>query len=93
MIQKIDHPNLKKYFWDHAMNASDSFKLKRLLEYAAFPDLLKIPFDFMKNNIHTIDASKLRTSKTRVRFVREIQKEIHHCRNWKETIFGIAGVN
>ena len=81
MIQKIDHPNLKKYFWDHTMNASDSFKLKRLLEYAAFPDLLKIPFEFMKNNIHSIDASKLRTSKTRIRFVKEIQKRYEDYQN------------
>ena len=93
MIQKLDHPSLKKYFWDHTMSASDGFKLKRLLEYASFPDLLKIPFDFVKCNIHTIDASKLRTSQTRTRFVKEIQKEIDHCRNWKETIFKISGVN
>lgn len=85
-------PALNKYFWDHTQNASDFFKLKRLLEYAAFPDLVQIPFEFVKCNIRRIDAEKLRTSQTRRRFVREIQNYIDASSNWDETLMGIAGL-
>jgi len=54
---RID-PLLYKYFWDHTRNASDIFKLKRLLEYASFPDLLKIPFEILKSNIHHIKGKE-----------------------------------
>lgn len=85
-------PALNKYFWDHTRDASDSYKLKRLLEYAVFPDLLKIPFGFVKANIHHIDADRLRTSQTRRRFVREIQNYILSSSDWDETILKIAGL-
>lgn len=85
-------PKLHKYFWDHTQNASDFFKLKRLFEYAAFPDLLKIPFEFVKTNIQHIDAESLRTSQTRRRFVREIQRYISSSSDWDETLLKIAGL-
>lgn len=85
-------PSLDKYFWDHTRNASDLYKLKRLLEYAAFPDLLRIPFEFVKSNIHLIDAERLRTSQTRRRFVREIQNYILSSSSWDETIMKITGL-
>ena len=88
---RID-PLLHKYFWDHTRNASDLFKLKRLLEYASFPDLLKIPFEILKANIHHIKAETLRTSETRRRFVKELQNYIHSSSNWDETLFKIAGI-
>jgi len=83
---------LEKYFWDHTRNASELFKLKRLLEYASFPDLLLIPFEFLKNNIKHIDAEKLRTSQTRRRFVQEIQNYIDTSNNWDETLMRISGL-
>jgi hypothetical protein len=89
--QETPGPALNKYFWDHTQNASDFFKLKRLLEYAAFPDLLQIPFEFLKCNIRRIDAEQLRTSQTRRRFVREIQNYIDASNDWEETLMGIAG--
>jgi hypothetical protein len=89
---RID-PILYKYFWDNTRNASEIFKLKRLLEYASFPDLLKIPFEILKFNIHHIDVERLRTSETRRRFVKEIQNYIHSSRDWDETIFKISGIS
>jgi hypothetical protein len=87
------HPALEKYFWDHTWNASsDTFKLKRLFEYASFPDLIKIPFDFVKSNIHRLDPEKLRAVQTRRRFVREIQNYIDESTGWDETVFKIAGI-
>ncbi len=34
---------LEKYFWDGTDNISDTYFVKRMLEYGAFPDMLKIP--------------------------------------------------
>lgn len=83
---RID-PLLYKYFWDHTRNASDIFKLKRLLEYASFPDLLKIPFEILKSNIHHIDVETLRTSETRRRFVKEVQNYFDSSSDWDETLY------
>ena len=88
---KID-PSLYKYFWDHTRNASDIFKLKRLLEYVSFPGLLRIPFEILKSNIHRIDVEKLRTSETRRRFVKKIQNYIDFSSDWDETLFKISGI-
>ncbi len=92
-MQKQFNPKLNKYFWDHTLLASDGFKLKRLLEYASFPDLLKIPFDFVKENIESLDPTTLRTSTTRIRFTAKIKEFINDCHNWDELIFKITGIN
>jgi predicted nucleotidyltransferase component of viral defense system len=56
------------------------------------PDLLKIPFEILKSNIHHIDVETLRTSETRRRFVKEIQNYIDSSSDWDETLFKIAGI-
>ena len=83
---------LDKYFWDHTERASDNFKLKRLVEYASFPDLLKIPFDFIKSNIDGIDVSRLRTSQTRILFITRMKEVINDCSTWDEAIYKISGI-
>ncbi len=83
---------LDKYFWDHTENASDAFKLKRLFEYAGFPDLLKIPFAFVRDNINRIDIPGLRTSKTRITFVERMKAVIDSCNSWDEIVYKIAGI-
>ena len=89
MLPKID--KLDKYFWDHTQNASDTFKLKRLFEYASFPDLIKIPLDFVKANIDSIDPLKLRTSETRIRFISKTKEVIDKCSSWDDVCYKIAG--
>jgi hypothetical protein len=84
--------NLQKYFWDHTENASDTFKLKRLFEYASFPDLLKLPFDFVKANLNGIDTSRLRTSQTRIRFIERMKGDIEGCNTWDDMVFKISGI-
>ncbi len=76
-----------KYFWDHTGNAGEVFKLRRLFEYASFPDLIKIPFDRVKSNINAIDLSKLRTTEKRIKFLMLIQKSAPFCNTWEEAIF------
>jgi hypothetical protein len=83
---------LGKYFWDHTERASDAFKLKRLFEYASFPDLLRIPFDYVKSNIDGIDISRLRTSRTRIIFIIRMKEVIRDCSTWDEMIYKISGL-
>ncbi|MCK4766343.1 MAG: hypothetical protein KAW12_29375 [Candidatus Aminicenantes bacterium] len=92
LFRQAKQAGLDKYFWDHTGNASDAFKLKRLFEYASFPDLLKIPFDFVKTNINEIDASRLRTSKTRIIFITRMKEVIKNCSAWDEIVYKIAAV-
>ncbi len=88
-MQNFD--KLEKYFWDHTQGASDAFKLRRLFEYASFPDLIKIPFDFVKVNFHLLDLSRLRTSETRIRFLRRLKDVAGSCSDWEEAVFKMAG--
>jgi hypothetical protein len=83
---------LEKYFWDRTENASDSYQLRRLIEYASFPDLIKVPFDFVKININHIAISRLQTSQARILFIRRLQNVINHCRTWEDALFKIAGI-
>lgn len=89
----LDNKIFKKYFWDHTQNASDEFKLKRLIEYASFPDLMKIPFELVKANFKKIDFTRLRTSQKRIEFMIRLGTYIPQSSTWEEAIFRMAGVN
>jgi hypothetical protein len=98
--QKID--KLDRYFWDchppggasafASQYISAAFKLKRLFEYASFPDLIKIPFDYVKTHIHQVDLTTLRTSRTRIAFLIKLQEVLPQSETWDEAIFKITGV-
>lgn len=76
----------KKYFWDYTENASEIFKLARLLEYASFPDLIALPFDFFKKYIFDIQIEKLRTTEKRKMFIEQIKKYAAVSDNWETAI-------
>ena len=88
---KIDK-RLEKYFWDGTENISDTFFVKRMLEYATFPDVLKIPFAVFVCEIKRIDISKLRTSKSRKRFLELLIPYLNQSDSWRELIFKMAKV-
>jgi len=81
-MQKI----LDKYFWDGKNNLSEPFILKRILEYAHFPDLLKSSYDLLKEHIDAIDLDKLRTSPKRILFIKMILPYIKTSFGWEEAI-------
>jgi len=81
-MQKI----LDKYFWDGKNNLSESFILKRILEYAHFPDLLRSSYDLLKDHIDEIDLDKLRTSPKRILFIKMILPYIKTSSGWEEAI-------
>ena len=73
---------LNKYFWDSRADMSDRFVLTRLLEYAAFPDLLRIPFALVKAHIADIRADRLRTSESRKLFVGYLARVVPLADDW-----------
>lgn len=74
----------RRYFWDGAGNLSDSFKLRRLLEYASFPDMLTIPWELVVREISNIDIEKLRTSENRRRFLAHLLPYVATSESWLE---------
>lgn len=91
-MPKIDK-RLEKYFWDGLDEISDSFFVKRMLEYASFPDLLKIPIDVFIKEIKSIDIQKLRTSDKRKRFLELLLPYIDQSNSWNELIYKMAKIN
>ncbi len=81
--------NLDKYFWEGQQNLSGEFKLKRILEYASFPDLVAYPFDELKAYLDRINVDQLRTSEKRKSFMKMIKPLIAQTQTWDEVIEAI----
>jgi hypothetical protein len=82
-MQNVEH----KYFWDGNQNLSDRFIIRRMLEYAAFPDLLKLPFDTLKGNLLHIDPDQLRTSEKRKQFLKIILPYLETANSLEDAVF------
>ena len=72
----------RKYFWDGDQNLSDQFKLKRILEYASFPDLIAYPFEDIKKYLPDLDIDRLRTSEKRIGFLEVVRPFLANSNNW-----------
>jgi hypothetical protein len=81
------HSALDKYFWDGKEGLSGEFKLRRIIEYASFPDLIKYPFDEVKKYINRINPDKLWTGEERKRFIRLIMPYVEKSDSWEEAVF------
>jgi len=84
--------SLNKYFWDQTLNSSTNFKIKRLFEYASFPDLLKVPFEQVKKEICLIDLEKLRTGGKRIAFLKNIRDCVSFVDTWDEALRIVCGL-
>jgi len=76
-----------KYFWDGKENISDDFVIRRMLEYAAFPDLLKLSFDNIKNYLMRVNPEQLRTSEKRKEFLKVIQPYLETSDSFEDAVF------
>jgi len=83
---------LHKYFWDGRSNLSEPFVLRRIIEYASFPDLLCYPFDKLKAHISSINMDSLRTSEKRKVFMEILLPYIPRANNWDEAVMNMLGV-
>lgn len=86
------HEALHRYFWDHTEAASDRFRLTRLLEYASFEDLMKVPFDLVRGSLAEVEPARLRTTEKRRRFVLLIAPFVDQASSWREAILLALGI-
>ena len=77
----------EKYFWDGKTNLSESFKLRRIIEYASFPDLLTYPFENAKRYIADIDIQGLRADEKRKEFMKRLKPHIEKSESWENAIW------
>ncbi len=82
--------NIDKYFWDGNKKISGEYKLKRILEYASFPDLIAYPIDDLKKYLPVIDIDKLRTSEKRKTFIKLILPLLPNSQSWDELIISLV---
>lgn len=73
--------------------SSRAFRLKRLFEYASFPDLLKIPFDEVREEIVKMDLQGLRTGETRREFLKRLRGCISISNGWIHALENVCRLN
>jgi len=78
--------NMDKYFWDGDGSISEAYKLKRILEYASFPDLITYPVEDLKKVLPAIDIDGLRTSQKRKEFIKLIMPFLSDAQSWENMI-------
>ena len=84
---------LEKYFWDGKRNISDTYFVKRVIEYGTFPDMLKIPFSIFAKEINKIDVSRIRASEKRKKFLKLLLPHLENAGSWKEIIYKMARIS
>lgn len=83
----MQNNKLNKYFWDGSRESfSEEFQLRRIIEYASFPDLIQTPFDLVRRNINKIDLSVLRTNKSRIELINVLKQYIAESNSWEDAI-------
>lgn len=78
---------LRKYFWDGERNISETFMIQRIIEYAAFPDIVKLPFEPLKQYLLKAQISKLRTSEKRKQFFTVLLPYLETSHSLEEAVF------
>ncbi|HMV44116.1 MAG TPA: hypothetical protein PK079_03180 [Leptospiraceae bacterium] len=76
-----------KYFWDGLENWSPEFQLRRIIEYASFPDLIQYPFEEVKENLSKIRLEKLRTGENRKELIIKLSPFVSQASSWEEAIW------
>ena len=74
-----------KYFWDGGTDCcSGPYRLRRIIEYASFPDLILYPFEEVKQSLSQIDIQNLRTSQNRIEFMQLVKEKEGLVETWDE---------
>jgi hypothetical protein len=77
----------EKYFWDGKPDDfSATYRVKRIIEYASFPDLIQYNFEELKSQLLLIDLHKLRTSPIRREFIIKVQPYLNASQNWEQAL-------
>mgnify|MGYP001582461804 CR=1 FL=1 len=68
-------------------NISAVYKLRRIIEYAGFPDLIQYPFEEVQVSINSLPLEKLRTSEDRQEFIVKLAPFIASANSWEDAIW------
>ena len=77
---------LDKYLCDGKDHISEEYGLKRILEYASFPDLITYPVEDLKKVLPAINMDGLRTSRKRKTSVKLILPFVPDAQSWEDII-------
>jgi len=80
------HERYHKYFWDGKDGWPSHYQLRRIIEYASFPDLIKYPFGEVKLHIDKLNLEKLWTGEKRKQFMIFLKPYIYKSDSWEEAI-------
>lgn len=95
------HERYLKYFWDTGSPIdiadkikaisllSSAYRLRRILEYASFPDLIKYPFEEVKSYMDNIPLDRLWTGEERKNFLKSLKPYIAQTSSWEEAIWSM----
>lgn len=72
-----------KYLWDGKENLSDDFLIRRMIEYASFPELIKIPARLVYRFLTKNGFSRLRCDNTRKKYLELILPYIKETDDWQ----------
>jgi hypothetical protein len=79
------HERFNKYFWDGGSDCcSGPYKLRRIIEYASFPDLIMYPFEEVKLYLSQIDLEHVRTSQSRIEFMQLVKEKEGSVDTWDD---------
>ena len=76
-----------KYFWDGLENWGGDYELRRIIEYASFPDLINYPFLEVQANINKLQLAKLRTGESRKEFITKLAPFVSSANSWEDAIW------
>jgi len=72
-----------KYLWDGKENMSDSFLIRRMIEYASFSDLIKMPTDAVCDFMSKFNTDRLRCDEKRKIFLVKILPFLQETGDWQ----------
>jgi len=76
-----------RLFWDGKPESfSEEFKVKRLLEYGSFPDIVKYPFEKMQQSLKTVNIDLLRTSESRNKMLVLLKPYLIDMDSWESAL-------
>lgn len=79
------HERFNKYFWDGgAASCSEAFRLRRIIEYASFPDLIHYPYPLFSRYVKTLELDTLRTTTPRRDLVKLLAQKADKATSWEE---------
>lgn len=76
-----------KYFWSGETdfdNMHPVYFLRRILEYASFPDIISFPFQEFKTHIHEINIDKLWTGEKHKLLFKYLLPYLSESNSWDE---------